>query len=599
MKRSVMLALTGLALLASPALSSGPGEVTAVSVLPGAGRALVIIDVMGSVNVQDFTLANPARLVIDVQGARLRAPDLRYDGSNRGGILNVRYSQFRPDVVRIVLEMESLKDYELEYVDDAIRIGFGSDRSFAAWSSTTSAYPVATTAMPMSAPPATQTLPLPQQSQQTMVTVSYDNASVADVMVGFSELTGRSIVLGSDVAGTVTVEIRNQPWDLAFKAILDAQGLAAVEEASGIIRVDTRDNLSEAERTAPVTTEIVPVNFARAAELAATLSGVGSPTDSLGAAVEQIIPDIATNSLIITATAARMESFRTLISSLDVETPQVSIQARIINVARSDLEQLGIQYDFGDDSRGSFYNTVVARPDPGAGVDLDGDGVFDFFEPYNAEEQPNVVGLGGDAIAAVANASRPIASPALDVLLTTTLGRFNLTGFLSVLKEVSMADEQAEPLISTADNTPASLLVGEETPVRVIDAGAAGAAAASINMIPTGISLTVTPHVTANRKVLLDIIAENSSAEEVSTDLGFKFNRQRASSQIMVDDGQTAVIGGLTLTSVQVSKSGIPYLMDLPIVGALFSVNSRRERRADLLILVTPRIMDNPEFGGN
>ena len=128
MKRSVMLALTGLALLASPALSAGPGEVTAVSVLPGAGRALVIIDVTGSVNVQDFTLANPSRLVIDVQGAKLRAPNLRYDGSNRGGILNIRYSQFRPDVVRIVLEMESLKDYELEYVDDAIRIARSPDR---------------------------------------------------------------------------------------------------------------------------------------------------------------------------------------------------------------------------------------------------------------------------------------------------------------------------------------------------------------------------------------------------------------------------------------------------------------------------------------
>ncbi len=596
MKRSVMLALTGLALLASPALSVGPGEVTAVSVLPGAGRALVIIDVTGSVNVQDFTLANPARLVIDVQGARLRAPDIRYDGSNRGGILNVRYSQFRPDVVRIVLEMEALKDYELEYVDDAIRITFGSDRSFAAWSSTTSAYAAAAATMPLSSPPATQPLPLPQQSQQTMVTVSYDNASVADVMVGFSELTGRSIVLGSDVTGTVTVEIRNQPWDLAFKAILDAQGLAAVEEASGIIRVDTRENLSEAERTAPVTTEIIRVNYAKAEQLGTTLSALSTPGDT-GTARAQIIPDVATNSLIITATAARLEALRTLITSLDVETPQVSIQARIINVARSDLHQLGIQYYFGDDSRGSFYNTVVARPDPAAGVDIDGDGVFDFFEPYNPQDEPNVVGIGGDAIAAVANASRPIASPALDVLLTTTVGRFNLTSFLSVLKEVSMADEQAEPLISTADNMPASLLVGEETPVRRLDPGAQTAAAASIDLIPTGISLDVTPHVMANRKVLLDITVENSSAEEVTTDLGFKFNRQRAQTQILVNDGQTAVIAGLTLTSVQVSKSGIPYLMDLPIVGALFSVNSRRERRSDLLILITPRIMDNPDFG--
>ncbi len=101
----------------------------------------------------------------------------------------------------------------------------------------------------------------------------------------------------------------------------------------------------------------------------------------------------------------------------------------------------------------------------------------------------------------------------------------------------------------------------------------------------------------ANRKVLLDITVENSSAEEVTTDLGFKFNRQRAQTQILVNDGQTAVIAGLTLTSVQMSRSGIPYLMDLPIVGALFSVNSRRERRSDLLILITPRIMDNPDFG--
>ena len=598
MKRSVMLALTGLALLASPALSAGPGEVTAVSVLPGAGRALVIIDVTGSVNVQDFTLANPSRLVIDVQGAKLRAPNLRYDGSNRGGILNIRYSQFRPDVVRIVLEMESLKDYELEYVDDAIRITFGSDRSFAAWSSSSSAYGAGSTPMPMSAPPVAQPLPLPQQSQQTMVTVSYDNASVADVMVGFAELTGRSIVLGSEVSGNVTVEIRNQPWDLAFKAILDAQGLAAVEEASGIIRVGTRENLSEAERTAPVFTEIVRINFARADALALTLAGVSTPGDT-GSAPETIVPDIATNTLIITATATRMEALRTLITSLDRETPQVSIQARIINVARSDLQQLGIQYDFGDDTRNSFYNTVVARGDPAQGVDLDGDGVFDFFQPYDPREIPNIVGLGGESVAAVANASRPIVSPALDVLATTTIGRFNLTAFLSVLKEVSMADEQAEPLISTADNTVATLLVGEETPVRRLDPGAQSVAAASIELIPTGISLTVRPHVTANRKVLLEIVAENSSAEEVATDLGFKFNRQRAQSQILVNDGQTAVIAGLTQTSVQVSRSGIPYLMDLPIIGALFSVNSRRERRADLLILVTPRIMDNPEFGGN
>jgi hypothetical protein len=143
MKRYLTLALAALVLAAPRALGKAPGEVTAVSVLPGPGRAHVIIDVRGDVSVQDFTLRNPARLVIDVVGANLRVPRETYDGVNRGGIQHIRYAiqhiryaQFRQDVVRIVLELESLRDYEIEYADDAIRITFGADRNFTAWSST-------------------------------------------------------------------------------------------------------------------------------------------------------------------------------------------------------------------------------------------------------------------------------------------------------------------------------------------------------------------------------------------------------------------------------------------------------------------------------
>ena len=131
MKQSLIFALAALVLVA-PGVRAAPGEVTAVSVLPGPGRALVIIDVRGSVGVQDFTLRNPARIVVDVSGARLRAAGVLYDGQNRGGILNIRYAQFRPDVVRIVVELESLKDYQLEYADDAIRISLGADLGFTA-----------------------------------------------------------------------------------------------------------------------------------------------------------------------------------------------------------------------------------------------------------------------------------------------------------------------------------------------------------------------------------------------------------------------------------------------------------------------------------
>jgi hypothetical protein len=244
-----------------------PGEVKAVSVLPGAGRAVVVIDVTGSVSVQDFTLENPARLVIDVMGATLDGDGLLYDGENRGGIVNIRSAQYQADVVRIVLELEALRDYELEYVDGTIRVSMGADRTFAAWSS------MAPAALPASSAYASPAPPLRPQSQQPVVTASYDEASIADVMEGFAELSGKTIVLGSDVEGTVTARIRSQPWDVAFKAVLESQGLAAVEDDYGIIRVATQASLASRDSLDPLETMIVPVNYARASTLISVLDG--------------------------------------------------------------------------------------------------------------------------------------------------------------------------------------------------------------------------------------------------------------------------------------------------------------------------------------
>jgi type IV pilus assembly protein PilQ len=583
MKRSILLALVGLVLMAPRALA-GPGEVKAVSVLPGAGRALVVIDVTGSVSVQDFTLENPARLVIDVMGATLSAPDVAYDGRNRGGILNIRSAQFRSDVVRIVLELESLKDYELEYANDAIRITVGADRGFAAWSSAIAGEnpPVASrVAMPMPAP-----------SQQPVVTASYDSASVAEVMEGFAALSGKTIVLGKDVTGYVTARIRNQPWDIAFMAILDAQGLLAEEDEYGIIRVDTRAAVAARDSTEVLNTQILRLNYARAVSLLPVLDGSKSDRGN-------VVADTATNSIVVTDVPHRVEMMQDLILGLDIPTPQVSIQAKIIVVSRTDVMDLGIQYDWGDDQRGTFFNTVLARPDPAKGQDTNGDGINDAFEPYDPNEIPAVVNLGGDVVAGVANADGALPGTALDVLFSVAIGRFSFTSWIQALQSIQLADEQAEPLVTTADNQQAEILVGDQTPIRVVDAGAAGAGAASVELIETGIKLVVTPHVTANGQVLMDVLAEASSFQEVDTDLGFTFDTRRATSQVLVQDGQTAVIGGLTQTSVSLTKTGIPFLVDLPIIGPLFGTRREREERKDLLILVTPHILETPGTGGN
>jgi type IV pilus assembly protein PilQ len=587
-------------LMAAPRVSAGPGEVTAVSVLPGTGSALVVIDVSGAVSVQDFTLNNPARLVVDVVGATLRAPGVVYDGVNRGGILNIRYAQFRPDVVRIVLELETVKDYHLEYAEDAIRVSLSSDRTFAAWSSGELAQStIADDFDGTSEPPLEPSVSQAFQSQQPRVTVTWDSASIADVMAGFAEFSGRSIVLGQEVEGTVWAEITDQPWDIAFNEILQANGYEAVEDPqTGIIRVQNPSVVANRDSLEPRRTVVMPINFKRADNMVEALSSV------LAARGGTVVADQSTNQLIITDRQGRIPEDSALVAQLDVPTAQVSIQAKLVFVDRTNIEELGVQYDLGNQDQ--FFNELVQRPDPrtSAAIDTDGDGVPDAVVPTETFEQGEVlIDLGGNSLAAIGNAEAIIPSPALRLIFSTALGNFNLTSFVNALQEVQLADLQAEPVISTTDNTQAEILVGERTPIRVIDAGAQAQAAgvgagqapvATVDFQETGVRLQVTPHVTNAGQVLMQIHAENSSVAAAPSDIGFTFQTQEATNEILVDDGETAVIGGLTVTQVSVSKSGIPFLVDLPILGRIFGFTTRREERRDLLILVTPHIVDNP-----
>ena len=595
MKRSWILAAVGMA-AAAPLAEAGPGDVTAVSVLPSAGSAVVVIDVQGAVNVKDFTLVNPARVVVDVEGARLKVPGVRYDGANRGGILQIRYSQFRPDVVRIVLELDALRDYQLEYVDDAIRVAFSTDQHFSAWSSGELPRSALDDDQPVDANP--ELPPLPQQFQQDRITVTWNNASIADVMAGFAEFSGRSIIvgqLGQAATQTITAEIRDQPWDVALQEILEANGLIATEgRQTGIVRIESPQVIAARDTIQPRQTIIMQLNFKRAGDMAAVLASVIADRQGV------VVADTITNQLILTDLQNRIEDDTLIIRQLDIPTPQVSIKAKLIFVDRTDIEQLGVRYDLGNSEQ--FFNRLVQRPDPSTltGVDTDGDGVNDaLIAEETFSPNVNVIDLGGNSLAAIGNATAELPNPALQLIFSTAIGNFNLTSFVNALQQVELADLQAEPLITTADNTEARILVGERTPIRVIDAGAVqGGAAqqpvATIQFEETGIELRVTPHVTNTGQVLMRINAENSSIREAPSDIGFTLQTQNADNEILVNDGETMVIGGLTVTQVTVAKSGIPFLVDLPILGRIFGFTSRRESRRDLLILVTPTIIYDP-----
>ncbi|HLQ68906.1 MAG TPA: AMIN domain-containing protein [Gemmatimonadales bacterium] len=626
---AVVLAIVAPRALAGTTIGSTgrDGEVRGVSVLPASGKVDIIIDVQGGAQVTDFTLANPARLVIDLTGARLAAPATLYDGLNRGGVKNIRYAQFKPDVVRVVIDLDALKDYQVEHVAGQVRVHIGTERtSFAAWSSATVTAAVvppphnterasASEAPPVTGGPqqaarvTTPTLDRSMsieeylavhradalQSQAPRITVQWDNASIEDVVAGFAAFSGRTIILSKDIKGNVTAEIKNQPWDLALNAVLESQGLAVQTLPGGILNVVSKIELARADSTVPITTRLVRINYAKATSLVPSVQSILSKRG-------QAVADSTSNALVITEVSSRIEDVVAFVKGLDLRTPQVSIQAKIIFVDRTDVEELGVKYDLG--SATQFFNQLVQRPDPRTAkpVDTNLDGIPDALVPQaNFPANQNIVDLGGNSLSALGNASQEVVNPALSLIFSTAIGNFDLTAFVQALQRIDLADIQAEPTITTLDNRQAEILVGDRVPIRVIDVSAVSTGAGGGTAVPratvqfqqTGINLRVTPHVTNNRQILMEVHAERSNVRPASVDIGFTFQTQQADNQILVSDGETAVIGGLTVTEVTVAKSGIPFLVDLPILGKLFGFTSQTENRRDLLILITPHIIDD------
>ena len=593
MKRLLaLLALFPLLVAASPPARAGSGDVTTLRLEPAGGRAELTIEVAGGdVRWTDFPLAGPPRLVVDISGARSALPSERYQGIDRGGVTGLRTSQYEADVVRVVVDLARAADYTISRVPEGLRISFASGAGgFEPWTSGAGS-PAAARRAETRQPPAQRPAQPPQQRQARRMTVSFYEADIRDVLASIAEFAGRSIVAGTGVEGIrVTAEINNQPWDVALETILRANGLAYEELPSGIIRVDKIEALAQRREQEPLVTRTFRVNYVPVAELAATLT-------TLKTARGSIASNPTTNTLIVTDVAAAVSNVESLIPQLDIRTPQVAIQTKIIFVNRSDVEELGVTYDLKD-SRGNSLNRLVGVPER----------ALDTGELTGELTRDNLVLLGGNSIAALGNATTRVVGPSLETIMSLVLGRYTLITFLDALQTAQLSDVQAAPLITTLDNQEAEIWVGERTPIRVVDLGGAGAGGggggggaggaglprASAELVETGIRLRVTPTITADRRVLMQLHAERSAAVAAAGDIGVSFQTQQGDTRLMVRDGETAVIGGLTVTEVTTTRAGIPFLMDIPFVGALFRTSRKQEQKRDLLIMVTPHIVEEP-----
>ncbi len=685
-----------LAVIVASALVLGPsaqpaaarpaeGSVTSLSIIPASGKAELVIGVAGGLEVRDFTLRSPDRIVLDLAGASLGMSNHGYDRVSRGGISDVRYSQFRKGTVRVVVYLDGPRSYQISRTEGEVRVAVTvpAGAQFAAWHIGDGSLPDSRTATvertperttektsvtlannrvagePSSSPdraidravadnarearendarpmrtnvqqqvqsPSAMQQQVQQRSQQPRITVVYQGSDIRDVLAAFASFSGRTIIPSSNVGSLkVDAEIKDQPWDVALQAILSAQGLAATEDANGIIIVDTQDRIAARAQTEPLDTRIVRLNYQRATPVgeqirqrllqcipnvagtggtntppvASSAPPIGQPPASgvsqsspssavapAGAAAQpatcsgrgSVSADEETNSISITAPVSVVDNLVALAASLDLRQPQVNIKGKIVLVNRTDLDALGIKYDLG--SAQQFFSNVIQRGDSTG-------------KPGNPNDPPRVL-LGGNTVSAIANASGNVPGAALRLIYSTALGNFDFSTFLDALQEVNLLDVQAEPSVTIINNKTADLTSGVQVPfVPLVSSGGSGTSLTgpvTVERVQTGVRLLVTPSVTNNRQIMMHVEVTNSDVS--FTNNGTLIDNNSTKNDVLVADGQTVVIGGLTQTSVRVTKSGIPLLVDLPFIGRLFGYTTRQEQRRDLLILITPHIID-------
>jgi type IV pilus assembly protein PilQ len=404
-------------------------------------------------------------------------------------------------------------------------------------------------------------------------TMEVEGAEVRTVLKAIAEFSGRNIVVGKDVKGTVKVALRNVSWQDALRTILRSNGLDYADEG-GILRVDEASKLNaeavdrETARAKqaellPLETAIIKLNYANAAELSMALQ---SSISRRG----QMQVDKRTNSLIVSDLPANIETVTKMAQALDSTTPQIEITAKLVDVDAEALRGLGVEWHEG--TKPLFWEGVDDPNNPGQKI-LPGGG------PVHSDDY--TVQVAGEHHTGLS-----------DPTTTLTFGVFknwaSLEGQLQLLEQSRKANIISNPRVTTVDNREAKILVGQKIPLIVQDV--AGNPVSQLQTI--GIQLKVTPHLTQDKKIVMDLHPEVSDLSTQSTvQGGVIINTSEADTRVMVDDGQTAVIGGLIRTNDSHVRRGVPVLKDIPLIGMLFRSDNTIKQNRELIIFVTPRIM--------
>ena len=432
------------------------------------------------------------------------------------------------------------------------------------------------------------------------LTLNFQDIETRAVLQLLAETSGRNIVVSDTVQGNVTLRLRNVPWDQALDIVMTTKGLDMRQNGNVIIvapaeeiaaretaDLEARQAISELE---PMYSEFLQVNYAKASDLAALISGEASGGNALLSDRGSIAVDDRTNTLLVQDTAESLQDIRRLVSTLDIPIKQVLIESRIVVVNDDFSRDLGIRLgvtalnENSDGDGGQFYsgtgigtNTMVMSA------------IDNLSDPANGSIFPVQVPQLSNRY----NVNVPIADAAGRFALAVLESDFLVDLELTALEAEGRGEIVSTPRVITANQKEARIEQGVEIPYQQ----SASSGATTVQFKKAVLSLTVTPQITPDNNIIMDLTVHKDSVGEIISTGGLggtvpSIDTRAVETQVLVANGQTVVLGGIYETERRETISKVPFLGDIPILGNLFKSKQRTDNKAELLIFVTPRILE-------
>jgi len=428
------------------------------------------------------------------------------------------------------------------------------------------------------------------------LSLNFQDIETRSVLQLLAETSGKNIVVSDTVQGNVTLRLRNVPWDQALDIVMTTKGLdmrqngnvimvAPAEEIAARETADLEAQLAIQELE-PVYSEFLQVNYAKASDLSELITGTdkGSMLSDRGS----IAVDDRTNTLLVQDTAERLQDIRRMVRALDIPIKQVLIESRIVVVNDDFSRDLGVRLGvtgFNEDG-----GDLIVGSGSGAGTDtMINSALSNLADPANGTVYPIEVPLLNNRY----NVNVPIADAAGRFSLAVLQSDYLVDLELTALEAEGRGEIVSTPRVITANQKEATIKQGVEIPYQQ----SASSGATTIMFKEAVLELTVTPQITPDNNIIMDLKVHKDSVGDIISTGGLggtvpSIDTRSVETQVLVADGQTVVLGGIYETERRETLKKVPFLGDIPFAGALFRSKQRLDNKAELLIFVTPRILE-------